>query len=74
MRASYKGLETTTLKTLINSKATEDMIRELKSESSTLTKLNNKFRYIAKDIDILICYEISLIKTIIEIFFDYIKL
>ena len=73
MGAPHKGLETTALETLVSRKATEDMIRELKSESPTLTELNDKFRYVAKDIDILTCYELSPTKTAIEVFLDYAK-
>ena len=43
------------------------MIRELRSESPTLTELNDKFRYVAKDIDILTCYELMPTKTAIEV-------
>ena len=71
MGAPHKGLETTALETLVSRKATEDMIRELKSESPTLTELNDKFRYVAKDIDILTCYELSPTKTAIEVLFGY---
>ena len=65
--APHKGLETTALETLVKSQATEDMIRELKSESPTLTELNDKFRHVAQDIDILTCYELSPTKTAIEV-------
>ena len=65
--APHKGLETTALETLVKSQATEDIIRELKSESPTLTELNDKFRHVAKDIDILTCYELSPTKTAIEV-------
>ncbi|KAL9133201.1 MAG: hypothetical protein Q9175_005624 [Cornicularia normoerica] len=71
--APHKGLETTALETLVKSQATEDMIRELKSESPTLTELNDKFRHVAKDIDILTCYELSPTKTAFEVFFDHHK-
>ncbi len=47
------------------------MIRELKAESPTLTELNDKFRHVAKDIDILTCYEMSPTKTAIEVFNDH---
>ena len=60
-------METTALETLVKSQATEDMIRELKSESPTLTELNDKFRHVAKDIDILTCYELRPTKTAIAV-------
>lgn len=47
------------------------MIRELRSESPTLTELNDKFRHVAKEIDILTCYELSPTKTAIEVSFNY---
>lgn len=71
--APHKGLETTALETLVKSQVTEDMIRELKSESPTLTELNDKFRYVAKNIDILTCYELSPTKTVVEVSFDRAK-
>ena len=43
------------------------MIRELKCEPPTLTELNNKVRHVAKDIDILTCYELSPTKTAIAV-------
>lgn len=69
--APHKGLEITALETLVKSQVTEDMIRELRSESPTLTELNDKFRHVAKDIDILTCYELSRTKTVIEVMFDH---
>lgn len=71
--APHKGFETTALETLVKSQATEDMIRELKVESPTLTELNDKFRHVAKDIDILTCYELSPTKTAIEVLLDRAK-
>ena len=44
------------------------MIRELRAESPTLTELNDKFRHVAKDIDILTCYELCPTKTAIKVF------
>lgn len=74
MGAPHKGLETTALETLVKSQPTEDIIRELRSESPTLTELNDKFRHVAKDIDILTCYELSLTKTAIEVWSNSIML
>ena len=67
--APHRGLHVMALQTLVKSKPTEDMIRELKAESPTLTDLNDKFRYVAKDIDILTCYELAPTKTAIEVLF-----
>lgn len=65
--APHRGLHTAALETLVKSRPTEDMIRELKSESPTLTELNDKFRHVAKDIDILTCYELKPTRTAIEV-------
>ena len=65
--APHKGLQTAALETLVKSKPTEDMIRELKAESPTLTELNDKFRYVAKEINILTCYELYPTKTAIRV-------
>ncbi|KAL8835307.1 MAG: hypothetical protein Q9170_003362 [Blastenia crenularia] len=64
--APHKGLHITALETLVESQPTEDMVRELKAESPTLTELNDKFRYVAKDMDILTCYELGPTKTAIK--------
>ncbi|KAL9015116.1 MAG: hypothetical protein Q9173_000256 [Seirophora scorigena] len=60
--APHKGLHTTALETLVKSKPTEDMVRELKAGSFTLTELNDKFRFAAKDIDIVTLYELNMSK------------
>ena len=65
--APHRGLHTAALETLVNSRQTEDMMRELKSESPTLTELNDKFRHVAKDIDILTCYELKPTKTAVQV-------
>ena len=65
--APHKGLHTSALETLVESEPTEDMIRELKSESPTLTDLNHRFAHVGNDLDILTCYELSLTKTVIRV-------
>ena len=49
--APHKGLDITALETLVKTQPSEDIVRELKAESPTLTELNDKFRYVAKNID-----------------------
>ncbi|KAL8732870.1 MAG: hypothetical protein Q9166_002471 [cf. Caloplaca sp. 2 TL-2023] len=66
VRAPHKGLHTTALETLVESKPTEDMIRELRAESPTLTELNDSFRYVASSVDIVTCYELRKTRTAIE--------
>ena len=65
--APHRGLHTAALETLAKSGPMEDLIRELRSESPTLTELNDKFRHVAQDIDILTCYELKPTKTAIEV-------
>ncbi len=64
--APHKGLHTAALETLVKSKPTEDMIRELRAESPTLTELNDSFRFVARNLDIVTCYELKKSKTAIE--------
>ncbi|KAI9772824.1 MAG: hypothetical protein M1840_008706 [Geoglossum simile] len=66
MGAPHRGLDTTALETLVKSKPTEGLVRELKAGSPTLTELNDKFRHIATDITILSCFESNPTKTAIE--------
>lgn len=72
--APHKGLEIEALHTLVEGQASEDIVRELKAESPTLTELNDKFRHVAKDIDILTCYETIPTKTAIRVFASYLSL
>jgi len=65
--APHRGLHTTALETLVKSRPTEEMVRELKSQSPTLTELNDKFRHVARDIELLTYYELHPTKTAIEV-------
>ena len=65
--APHRGLHTAALETLVNSRPTEDIIRELKPKSPTLTELSNKFRHVAKDINILTCYEEKSTRTVVQV-------
>ncbi|KAL8783807.1 MAG: hypothetical protein Q9195_009274 [Heterodermia aff. obscurata] len=64
--APHKGLEIRALETLVKTQPGEDIVRELKAESPTLTELNDKFRYVAENIDILTCYEMIPTKTAMQ--------
>ena len=55
--APHRGLDVKALETLVKSKPTEDLIRELKSDSPTLTHLNKNFPNVVSDIRIISCYE-----------------
>lgn len=65
--APHKGLQTNALETPVKSRPTEDMIQELKAESPTLTDLNDKVRYVAREINILTCYELYPTKTAVQV-------
>ncbi|KFY85713.1 hypothetical protein V500_08165 [Pseudogymnoascus sp. VKM F-4518 (FW-2643)] len=67
LAAPHRGLNITALQTLVRGKATEQMVLELKSESPTLTWLNQGFTRFARDIDILTCYETKPTKTAIDV-------
>lgn len=69
--APHKGLQITALETLVKFRPTEDMARELKPGSPTLTDLNERFRHVAKNIDILTCYELYPTKTAIRVSITY---
>lgn len=65
--APHKGLNTSALETLVLSKPTEDMVKELKAESPTLTELSDKFRFVAENIDIVTCYEMKKTRTAMKV-------
>lgn len=67
LASPHKGLDTAALMSLVESKPTEDMIRELKAESPTLTELNERFGSVAENIDIVTCYEMKPTKTAMEV-------
>ncbi|KAL9069066.1 MAG: hypothetical protein Q9157_006295 [Trypethelium eluteriae] len=55
--APHRGLQVEALETLVKSRPTEDIVLELRSGSPTLTYLNNNFRQVVDDIQIISCYE-----------------
>jgi hypothetical protein len=61
----HRGLNIAALQTLVKGTATEQLILELRAESRTLTDINQRFAFIARDIDILTCYETQPTKTAI---------
>ena len=73
LAAPHRGLNITALQTLVRGKETEQMVLELKSESPTLTWLNQGFTRFARDIDILTCYETKPTKTAIDVSFSLVK-
>lgn len=71
--APHRGLHTANLETSVKSKLTEDIVRELRAESPTLTELNDSFRFVAMDIDILTGYELKKTRTVIEAGYIYLN-
>jgi hypothetical protein len=67
MGAPHRGLDTTAIGELVKSKPTEVLISELRAESPTLMDLSKHFPNVAKDVDILSCFESMPTKTIIEV-------
>jgi hypothetical protein len=65
--APHRGLNVTALQTLVKGEPTEKLVDELKAESATLTDLNQGFSHIARDIDILTCYETRSTKSAINV-------
>ena len=65
--APHRGLNVDAISTLVKDNPTERLIEELRSESTTLTDLNQRFSQVAKDIDILTCYEAKHTKTIVNV-------
>ena len=61
--APHRGLNVKALETLVEFQPTEDLIRELRPGSPTLTSLNNRFKDVVKDVHILTCYELHRTKT-----------
>ena len=55
--APHRGLHIDALETLVESKPTEDIVRELKAGSPTLTYLNENFRNVVSDVQIVSVYE-----------------
>lgn len=74
LAAPHRGLNVTALKTLVKGEPSERLIEELRAESATLTDLNRGFAYIAKDIEILTCYETKPTKTAINVSYVYMLL
>jgi hypothetical protein len=53
------------LKTLVKNEPTQELIYELRKESPTLQELNERFGDVARDIDILTCFETQKTNTVV---------
>ena len=57
--APHRGLEVTAIQSMVQGTPSEDLVRELKMHSPTLTRLNDGFRRVYGDIKILTIYEME---------------
>ncbi len=65
--APHKGLNIVALETLVKGKPSRKLIAELEAGSPTLTDLNDRFKNIARDVDILTFYETQPTRTAVEV-------
>lgn len=65
--APHRGLNVTALQTLVKGEPIAKLVAELEADSATLTDLNQGFAHVAKNIDILTCYETRSTKTAINV-------
>jgi ankyrin repeat protein/pimeloyl-ACP methyl ester carboxylesterase len=57
--APHRGLEITAIKTLVDGTPSEEIVQELKKQSPTLTRLNDDFRHLHGDLEILTIFELE---------------
>lgn len=62
-----RGLETLELESFVKGAPSQDLVEELRPESSTLEGLNDKFRHVAGGISILSCFELLGTPTAIKV-------
>ncbi|KAL9003003.1 MAG: hypothetical protein Q9188_004103 [Gyalolechia gomerana] len=65
--APHKGLETKKLELLVQSQPSENLTKELRPGSTTLSGLNENFCHVSEDIPILSCYEKVKTKTPVKV-------
>ncbi len=66
--APHRGLQTEALETIVKLRPSEDLVKELQIQSPTLRELNDKFRHVAENIDILSCYETIPTRTVTMVY------
>jgi len=54
------------IKTLVDGTPSEDIVQELRKQSPTLTRLNDDFRYLHADLEILTIFELEDTPSVIE--------
>ena len=57
--APHRGLEVSAMQSMVQGTPSEDLIRELRTRSPTLERLNDGFRRVYEDVDILTIYEME---------------
>ncbi|CAD6592661.1 MAG: hypothetical protein ASARMPREDX12_006341 [Alectoria sarmentosa] len=57
--APHRGLEIATMQSMVQGTPSEDLIRELRMRSPTLERLNDGFRRVFEDVDILTIFEME---------------
>ncbi|CAF9933215.1 MAG: hypothetical protein ALECFALPRED_005507 [Alectoria fallacina] len=57
--APHRGLEITAMQSMVQGTPSEDLIRELRMRSPTLERLNDGFRRVFEDVDILTIFEME---------------
>ena len=64
--APHRGLEIAAIKTLVDGTPSEDIVQELKKQSPTLTRLNDDFRHLHGNLEILTIFELEDTPSIVE--------
>jgi ankyrin repeat protein len=64
--APHRGLDIVAIKTLVDGTPSEDIVQELRKQSPTLTRLNDDFRYLHADLEILTIFELEDTPSVIE--------
>ena len=64
--APHRGLGIVAIKTLVDGTSLEDIVQELRKQSPTWTRLNDDFRYLHADLEILTIFELEDTPSVIE--------
>jgi len=67
LAAPHRGLNVAAMQTLVKGKAPERLVNELSESSAVLREINTRFGRIARDTDILSCFETKPTKTAIAV-------
>lgn len=64
LAAPHRGMNIDVLRTVVKNEPPKHLVEELAPDSPTLKEMNEAFMGIAKDIDILTCFETQKTKTL----------